>query len=406
MRTIDNWVGRPLCWLLTQWQHVLLALGLSPTPSAPMRSILFVKLEEQGALVVATPAVKRAERLVGRDNLYFITFDQNRRVLDMMALVPPENVFTIRSESPTQIVVDTLRVLWCVRRLRIDATVDMEFFARGSAILAYLCGSPRRAGLHGFEAGGPYRGDLMTHRVLHNPYLHTADAYDVLVRALERDTLELPMLKAAVPARQGDLPHYQAPAPMVARVKGLLEKVSGEGPMVMFQPNCGDVLLVRRWPEASYVTLGKQLLASDPSARLLLTGLPAERDALAAMARVIGGDRVLNLAGELSLEELLAVMNESDVLVTNDSGPAHFAGLTSVHLVALYGPETPALFGPLGTRTRVLYQSFACSPCLTAFNFRLSPCQDNQCVKSIPVEAVLAAIDDCLRERGYAETET
>lgn len=401
MRSIDNWVGRPLCWALTQWERAWSALGIRRKQAPAIRTVLFIKLEEQGALVVATPAIRRAEELVGRENLYFITFDQNRRVLDMMGLLPPENIFSIRSERPFQIVLDTLRVVWRVRGLRIDATVDMEFFARGSAILTYLCGSARRVGLHGFEAGGPYRGDLMTHRVMHNPYLHTADAYDVLVRSLACDTVDVPLLKAPIPAREARLPAYVAPPPADARVRGLLEARGGAGPIIVFQPNCGDVLLVRRWPEERYVALGKRLLSAWPNARLVLTGLPGEREALATLAADIDASRVLNLGGELSLEELLGLMNHADVLVTNDSGPAHFAGLTSVHLVALYGPETPALFGPLGARTRVLYQGFACSPCLTAFNFRLSPCQDNQCVKTIPLEAVAGAVEDCLAERGF-----
>ena len=78
-----------------------------------------------------------------------------------------------------------LRSLWKIRRLGIDATVDMEFFARAPAVLAFLTGARRRVGLHRYTSEGPYRGDLLTHRVEHNPYLHTAVSYYLLVEALK-----------------------------------------------------------------------------------------------------------------------------------------------------------------------------------------------------------------------------
>ena len=56
-----------------------------------------------------------------------------------------------------------------IRRLGIDATVDMEFFARAPAVLAFLTGARRRVGLHRFTTEGPYRGDLLTHRVAAQP---------------------------------------------------------------------------------------------------------------------------------------------------------------------------------------------------------------------------------------------
>jgi len=387
--------------------RALVAFGLTRTLESPPRKILFVKLEEQGALVVAVPAIRRAERLVGRENLYFVSFDQNRQILDLMGLLPEENIFQIRSHHPLHIVLDTLKVVWRVRRIGIDATVDMEFFARGSAVLTYLCGSSRRVGLHGFDAGGPYRGDLMTHRVFYNPYLHTADAYDVLVRALEQAPLEVPLLKAPVAATREALPRYASQSGGHVRIRALLDStLQGRSgmPVVVFHTNCSDVLRVRKWPEENYVALGREIVQAYPEALIVLTGLEREGAESRKLAAAIGPDRAVSLAGALTLEELLCLFNVSDVVVTNDSGPGHFAGLTSAHLVVLYGPETPALFGPLGVNSRVLYKSFACSPCLTAFNFRLSPCSDNLCIKSISVAEVFEAVCASLQERDGATT--
>lgn len=401
MRSIDALVGKPLCRVLTIVRRARLALGLQRRAPESPRKILFIKLEEQGAIVVAAPAIRHAEALVGRENLYFITFDHNRPILDLMNLVPQENIFTIRSFNPVHIALDTLRAAFRARRLEIDSTIDMEFFARGSAILTYLCGSARRVGLHGYGKAGPYRGDLMTHRVFYNPYLHTGDAYQVLVRALQTDRGEVPMLKEPVRPTPPDLPLFRPRPATREAVRDALARAgvdSAAAPVMVLQPNCGDVLRVRKWREEHYVALGRRLLEEYAGAALLLTGLPQEAETLREMAAAMG-PRAHVLAGLLDLEGLLTLFTVADVLVTNDSGPAHFAAVTPIHLVALYGPETPALFGPMTPRLRVLYRNFACSPCLTAFNFRLSPCQNNQCIQSITVDAVFEAVADCLRER-------
>jgi ADP-heptose:LPS heptosyltransferase len=78
----------------------------------------------------------------------------------------------------------------------------------------------------------------------------------------------------------------------------------------------------------------------------------------------------------------------AEVLVTNDSGPAHFATLTPIDVVTLFGPETPHLFAARSPRNHVFWRGLACSPCVSAFNQRLSTCQDNVCMQQISVEAV------------------
>jgi ADP-heptose:LPS heptosyltransferase len=105
---------------------------------------------------------------------------------------------------------------------------------------------------------------------------------------------------------------------------------------------------------------------------------------------------VINLAGKTTLRELLILYTLADVLVTNDSGPAHFASLTDIHSIVLYGPETPKLFGALGRNSHALYAKLACSPCVNAFNHRFSPCTNNLCLQSISPDEVYAKLKACL----------
>jgi len=101
-----------------------------------------------------------------------------------------------------------------------------------------------------------------------------------------------------------------------------------------------------------------------------------------------GDDDEQGLALSLSL---------SRVLVTNDSGPAHFATLTPIEVVTLFGPETPALFAARTSRNHVIWAALACSPCVSAANNRLSTCRDNLCMQRITVDEVLGACEDAMR---------
>ena len=70
----------------------------------------------------------------------------------------------------------------------------------------------------------------------------------------------------------------------------------------------------------------------------------------------------------------LQLFHQSVLLITNDSGPAHFASLTPIKSITLFGPETPVLYGPLGPDAVHLFAKLACSPCLSAMAV-MTPCR-------------------------------
>ena len=100
-------------------------------------------------------------------------------------------------------------------------------------------------------------------------------------------------------------------------------------------------------------------------------------------------------AASKPLIDLLALYALTVVMVTNDSGPAHFAAASGLPTIVLFGPETPNLYRPLGNSIPI-YAGLACSPCVSASNHRKSACDDNVCMRAISVEQVFAAVTDVL----------
>jgi len=394
IRFVDLWLGRPLCAILTLHRRIVEAVGLEREAPKPRR-IAFIKLIEQGSTVLAHAAVQRAIELVGRSNVYWCVFSENREIVDALELVPPENVIAMRGERLLYLMIDALRGLVRMRRLEIDTTVDLEFFARASALLAYLSGARRRVGLHRFDSEAPYRGDLMTHRVQYNPYLHTAAAFDVMVRAAIADPAELPMLKQELAEPVGAPPRLKLRDGEGDAVAALLRAEGMEdidGPLIVFNPNAHDRLPLRKWPIERFAEIGRRIIAETPAATIAITGTAAERDAAEDLRKRIDPTRVINLAGRTTLRQAIVLYGMAQVLLTNDSGPAHFASLTNATVVVLFGPETPTLYGPLGPNAHALWAGIACSPCVNVFNHRFSPCTNNVCMQALSVDLVYAEL--------------
>jgi ADP-heptose:LPS heptosyltransferase len=392
LQRTDRWVGGPLCAILTLLRKICESTG-RPGPRQVQR-ILFVKFAEQGSTVLAYPAICRAIEMVGRENVYFVVFEGNRFILDAMNFIPEENVVTIATNSLFGLATGALRAVLQVRKIGIDAVVDMEFLTRFSAILTFMTGAKSRVGFHTFFGDGPYRGDLMTHRLLYNPHLRTSQMFEAMVEALTRDPALLPTFDFTPSASQ-PLARFRPSLSEVAEINTLLQRENpriGSAPLILLNPNASDLLPLRRWPSLRYVELAQRLLERYPDLFIGFTGAPAEAPANNQLADEVGSCRVVQLAGKTTLRQLLVLYTRSDVLVTNDSGPAHFASMTPIRVVTLFGPETPALFAARSPNSTALWAGIACSPCVSAYNNRQSVCRNNICMQAITVDDVFERV--------------
>lgn len=394
MRFIDKWLGMPVCWLLTLWRRMVGVFTRTPGVDYRPRRILFVKLAEQGSTVLAQGALQSAVRRVGRENVFFLLFAENRPILDLLDLIPEENVIAINARGLFGAIKGSLGAVWRMRRLGIDVAIDLEFFARSSAALCYLSGACWRVGFHAFGGEASYRGDLMTHRLSFNPYLHTSQVFQMMVDALDQPAASLPTLPHT-PQVVDVATRFEPTREEIEEVRGKVRDLLGHRrPMrlILLNANASDLIPLRRWSPERYVELAGKLLARYPEACIAFTGAPGEAAAAEELVRQVGSDRCASMAGKTTLRQLLVLCGLAEVLVTNDSGPAHFATLTAIDVVVLFGPETPKLFASQSPRTHALWAGLACSPCINAFNDRNSPCTNNLCMQQITVDSVFAEV--------------
>lgn len=398
IRAVDKWVGIPAC-LVVSGVHGILDRFRNRRPekthheAAPKR-FLFLELSEMGSTVLAYPAMKHVTARYAGAELYFLIFEQNRFSVDMLDIVPRERVLTISIGSPLAFSYTTLRALRMMRRAGLDVVFDLELFSRFSSLLAGLSGARMRVGYGRYHEEGLYRGSFMTHRVLYNPHQHMAKNFLALVKSIEHEN-EHPLVKESIHEKDLEPAVYRsgeaALAGLKARLAAINPEVNNAQYLVLFNPNAGDLLPVRAWPVENYGALAQRLIEHFNCAVIIVGLGGAARDAAKIMDRA-GPERCIDFTNQTSFNDLMDLFNLADVLVTADSGPAHFAGLTPIKNIVLFGPETPALYGPLGPKARCLFAGLSCSPCLSAYNHRKTSCRDPKCMAAISVDEVFEAV--------------
>jgi heptosyltransferase-2 len=137
-------------------------------------------------------------------------------------------------------------------------------------------------------------------------------------------------------------------------------------PLVVFAPGA-EFGSAKRWPPAHFAALAQAIVAQLPSAQVALLGSPKDRDVcdeiMAAVAGSAAATAVLNVAGETSLAEAVALIGHSSAVVSNDSGLLHVASALDRPVVAIYGPTDPDHAPPFSTVAAALSLRLECSPC-------------------------------------------
>ena len=393
---LDRFVGRWICRLLSLFR----CRRDDPADGTVPRRLLVILLSEMGSLVLAKPMFARLRALRPDMDIHVLLFEHSREILEAVIDLPAENVLTVRNADLRCFVRDSIAVLGRMRKAKIEAVIDCELFSRISSIYSRLSGAAIRVGFERHTQEGLYRGGYINRPVLYSPHIHISHQFITLAEALTSTTY--PKAKRVVPEGLPDLEPMEVAAGEVEAARAKLEKdfpgVAGRK-LVLVYPG-GGALPIRAWPVDSFAELCGKLC--DAGHGVCVIGTAAERGHAERIVAHCDNARCVDLAGYTgTLRELLLIFHFASLLVTNDGGPGHFASLTPLPAIVLYGPETPVLYGSLSRRAENLYRPVSCSPCLTAYNFRVSPCDgDNLCLKRITVDEVFAGAKAVL-ERSH-----
>lgn len=356
------------------------------TAAAPRR-ILVVCTRRLGDVLLVTPLIASLRRAHPQARIEALVFADTAAALagnaDLDAVRPwPRRLRPGRA----------LRELGSLWR-----AFDLAIAAVASDRAHWLCwiAAPRRAGFTSRETGGWMRRRIAPAVGIDPLRVHSVE--QVLRIA---DALQIARQPQVVPPRAAPAVTVDAPYAVVHAT-----------PMFRY----------KAWPADHWVSLVQGLRARG--LRVALTGGPAsaEREAVAALAAAVGtpATEVIDLAGRLSLAETTPLLERAAVYVGPDTSMTHLAAACGTAVVALFGPSNPVTWGPWPQgfdtagdspwqrvaasqrqgRLRLLQGTQArwpgCIPCLReGCDNHVDSVSD--CLDRLPVDRVLAAVDDLL----------
>ncbi len=269
-RAVDHWAGVPICWILSLFERIRGLFFGQPAIARPKR-ILIVLLSEMGSLVLAQPMFAELKRRYPDAELHMLMFAKNREVLDLLGVMPKENVITLNDKALGSFAGGSLKAIARMRSLDFDVVIDCELFSRVSSIFSWLSGARVHVGFHAHTQEGLYRGSFMSRKVMYNPYRHLSQQFLTMVDAIESEGR--PLAKAVA--------HEVSAPPLLqfaeGEVAGIIAQLHRDfsildgKKLVLVYPD-GGILPIRAWPPAYYKQLCDALLQEGYAVGLI--GLP------------------------------------------------------------------------------------------------------------------------------------
>ncbi len=366
-------------WLLLQYMHLLYKKdrrdrSLKTVDPDNISSVLVISTTGLGDSVLSTPAIRAVRlafpraRIVGHFHKKYIELFKEHPDLDRV--IPYEGTYNRRFK----------KIFSTVKTFR-QEKFDLVFIFHGNdpqvVPMAYLSGAPiilRRPsiGEFAFLLSNP-QGDrdyFSEHAI--DGRLKTAQMAGCPI-----DDQRMVLSREAFKSEE-------------LRVFYKKLGLSAESPKIAFQ--VGASYIYKCWPESHFIELGKRLLQRNPQLIIFLLGNRKEKRLCGRIHKGIDSPRVFNLAGQLSIGMIAALINDIRLLVTNDTGPMHIAIALGTKTVSFFGPTSPDLYGPRQDfeKHTVFYQKPDCEPCLQ------KKCRDPLCLASISVDKVVLACEQQL----------
>jgi len=345
------------------------------TFDTPPRRIAVCKFLGMGSIIQATPLLQTLKENFPNAELIFITSTANRALLK--SIKPVDKVMCIDDRNIWRVLSSTFSLLESLWVRRVDLYIDLETYSFYSTTLATLSLSTNRLGFYRVQRN--IRMGVYTHMMFFNQRAPIAQSYLQMARLagcrMTHDQL------------------YKFPIEDTNRqsMREKLNAITGNAgaPYVIINPNASDLRVERRWPVKSVLHLIQRLRDGYPDMLVVLIGSSQEHawveriyESLDAPTKL----KVFNTAGRFSLYELFALIDESKLVISNDTGPMHISFALGRPTVSLFGPASPSQYGENPNAFGV-YKNVYCSPCV--HDFLTPPCRgDNQCMKQITVDEV------------------
>jgi len=334
------------------------------------KRILIVGIDWLGDVIFSTPVIRAMRKKYPNA---FIAYSTASRCLDVLKNNPYLDELIAYDEKPFLLnIAGNARFVQRLRQLKFD---EAWFLHRSStrAFLTRVAGIPNRIGYAHTK-----RDWLLTQRqVMPRDVSHRIDIYLGLLRGSG----------IACDGREVDFFINDDDRTLWEKQKSRTPLADGR-PYVVFHP--GGNWDLKRWPIDSYRRLASFFKVKG--IRVVVCGTAKEAALAGVLADSASPKDVVSLCGETSIRTLACLIEESLLIISNDSGPIHLAAALGTPLVGLFGPTSPEDTGPVSRGRAVLLQKrLGCEiPCY------FEKCHHRVCLDRLSPEEVMEAAEGIL----------
>jgi heptosyltransferase II len=283
-----------------------------------------------GDMLMATPAIRALAQRFSDAAVTVVTDAWTRPAIETSPRI--DHLILYPAANPLW---SAIQVAYRMRPFKFDVGVSLDR-SPATALALWLAGIPVRAGIDSSS-----RGVGLTHRVTPEKDQHETHLYLAAIRELGID-------------QASEYPEYYVPDEAIRRVESMLPG-SQDRRVVVIHPggavNPGVAMLEKRWPATNFGELAA-LLSQEAGATIVVAGQESDRNAVETLKQ-FARSPVIDLCGQLSLDEFAAICQRASLYVGNDSGVTHLASAVGTPVVAIFGPTSPNRYRPLGRRVRV-----------------------------------------------------
>ena len=233
---------------------------------------------------------------------------------------------------------------------RFDLTIDLQGLLR-SALMTFATNAKVRLGVADAREGARWF------------YTDVIDAPRLGLHAVERIQRVARALSADASKPRFNLPIGEADRRWAREILA-----SVPSPRIVL--NVGARWETKRWPPHHFAAVGRRA-SQELSAGLVAVGSSADRPLLDKRVHALGPVPILDLCGRTSLIELAALAAESDLVISNDTGPLHLAAAAGARVVGIYTCTSPKLTGPFGPRVATVQSCVWCAPSFVKKCYRM-----------------------------------
>ncbi len=350
-------------------------LRIDHSLNKPIKTIAVCKFVGLGSIIQATPLLQTLRKNYPDASIVFISNESNRALLNHITVI--DKVFTISDKGIFALLKSTASLLFKLWEQKPDVYIDLEIYSNYSSVIATMSLSKNRIGF--FKNDKTYRKGIYTHMLYFNVKSPISQTYLQFARLLGcKDIVaELSINTNNIEANTVKI--------IDQKLNTVLQKY------IVVNPNASDLRLERRWDLENFVILIHKICDEFPEHKVILIGAGNETEYLGRLSSQLQTKKnTIDTSGKLSIKELLILIANASLMITNDTGPMHIAFALKVKTVALFGPCSPQQYGGI-ENTITIYKNTYCSPCV--HEFIIPPCKgNNQCMKKIKVEEILNSV--------------